>query len=166
MQIRAAEQEDVPEVARVWRAGWLDAHVGHVPDALMAERTEAYFLQTAADVVDTTLIAVDDDGIVLGVALVHEDELFQLAVAEGVRRRGIGQALVQAAEELIATDYDRAELGVVSSNIPARKLYEHCGWTDLGEIVQPARAADLDDEPIPVLAHHFVKELHSVKQPR
>jgi ribosomal protein S18 acetylase RimI-like enzyme len=159
MQIRPAEESDVPEVARVWRAGWLDAHVGHVPDALMAERTESYFTQTAADVVDTTLIAVDDDGSTLGVALVHEDELFQLAVAQDARRRGIGQALVKAAEELIGADYDRAELAVVSANLPARKLYEHCGWTDLGEIVQPARAANLDDEPIPVRAHHFVKDL-------
>ena len=160
MQIRRAEQSDVAEVARVWRAGWLDAHVGHVPDALMAERTESYFTQTAADVVDTTLLAVDDDGTVLGVALVHEDELFQLAVAQEARRRGIGQALVRAAEELIGADHDRAELAVVSANIPARRLYEHCGWTDLGEIVQQARAANLDDEPIPVLAHHFVKDLH------
>ena len=151
MQIRRAEQSDVAEVARVWRAGWLDAHVGHVPDALMAERTESYFTQTAADVVD---------GTVLGVALVHEDELFQLAVAQEARRRGIGQALVRAAEELIGADHDRAELAVVSANIPARRLYEHCGWTDLGEIVQQARAANLDDEPIPVLAHHFVKDLH------
>jgi ribosomal protein S18 acetylase RimI-like enzyme len=164
VEIRPAGQDDVAEVARVWRAGWLDAHVGHVPDALMAERTEAYFLQTAADVVDTTLLAVDDEGTVLGVALVHEDELFQLAVAPDARRRGIGQALVKAAEELIGADHDRAELAVVSANIPARRLYERCGWTDLGEIVQPARAANLDDEPIPVRAHLFVKELHSVKQ--
>ena len=159
MQIRPALESDVPEVARVWRAGWLDAHVGHVPDALMAERTEAYFSQTAADLVDSTLVAVDDGGDVLGVALIHDDELFQLAVTQDARRRGIGSALVAAAEERIAADYDRAELAVVSANLPARLLYEHCGWTDLGEIVQPARAANLDDEPVPVNAHHFVKDL-------
>jgi len=143
----------------VWRAGWLDAHVGHVPDALMAERTESYFTQTAADLVDATLMAVDDDDTVLGVALLHDNELFQLAVVQDARRRGIGQALVAAAEERIGADYDQAELAVVSANTAARKLYEHCGWTDLGEIVQPARAANLDDEPIPVRAHHFVKQL-------
>jgi ribosomal protein S18 acetylase RimI-like enzyme len=137
----------------------MDAHVGHVPDALMAERTESYFTQTAADLVDATLMAVDDDGTVLGVALLHDNELFQLAVVQEARRRGIGQALVAAAEERIGADYDRAELAVVSANTAARKLYEHCGWTDLGEIVQPARAANLDDEPIPVRAHHFVKDL-------
>jgi ribosomal protein S18 acetylase RimI-like enzyme len=159
MQIRSADAADLPEVARVWRAGWLDAHVGHVPDALMAERTEPYFTQTAEDLVDSTLVAVDDDGVVLGVALIHEDELFQLAVAEDARRRGVGQALVTAAEERISVGYDRAELAVVSANTAGRRLYERCGWTDLGEIVQPARAANLDDEPVPVKAHHFVKQL-------
>jgi ribosomal protein S18 acetylase RimI-like enzyme len=159
VQIRPAERSDASEVARVWRAGWMDAHVGNVPDALMAERTESYFTQTAIDLVDSTLIAVDDDGSVLGVVLVHEDELFQLAVTSSARRRGVGRALVAAAEELIATEYERAELAVVASNTGAQRLYEECGWTDLGEVVLPARAANLDDEPIPVAVHHFVKLL-------
>jgi ribosomal protein S18 acetylase RimI-like enzyme len=159
MQIRPADESDVPEVARVWRAGWLDAHVGRVPDALMAERTETYFSQTAEDLVDSTLVAVDDDGSVLGVVLIHDDELFQLAVAQVARGRGVGQALVSAAEEKMAESYDRAELAVVSANTPARRLYERCGWTDLGEVVLPARAANLDDEPIPVVVHHYVKQL-------
>lgn len=158
MRIRPAELADAPEVARVWRAGWLDAHVGHVPDALMAERTESYFSQTAEDLVDSTLVAVDDDRL-LGVVLLHDDELFQLAVAQGARGRGIGQALVSAAEERIGRDHDRAELSVVAANTPARRLYERCGWTDLGEVVHHARAANLDDEPIPVVVHHFVKQL-------
>jgi ribosomal protein S18 acetylase RimI-like enzyme len=159
MQIRSVEATEVPEVARVWRAGWLDAHVGRVPDALMAERTESYFSQTAEDLVDSTLVAVDDDGSVLGVVLIHDDELFQLAVAQEARGRGVGQALVSAAEERIGADYDRAELGVVSANTTARRLYERCGWTDLGEVVFPARAANLDDEPVLVAVHHFVKQL-------
>ncbi|MGY2873174.1 ribosomal protein S18 acetylase RimI-like enzyme [Marmoricola sp. URHA0025 HA25] len=157
--IRPAEASEVPEVARVWRAGWLEAHTGRVPDALMAERTESYFTRTAEDLVDATLVAVDDDGGLLGVVLIHDDELFQLAVAPAVRGRGVGQALVSAAEERIGGEYDRAELAVVAANTPARRLYERCGWTDLGEVVHPARAADLDDDPIPVVVHHFVKEL-------
>src|SRR4051794_7412973 len=157
--IRPAEASEVPEVARVWREGGLEAHTDRVPDALMAERTEAYFTRTAEDLVDATLVAVDDDGGLLGVVLIHDDELFQLAVAPAARGRGVGQALVSAAEERIGAEYDRAELAVVAANTPARRLYERCGWTDLGEVVHPARAADLADEPIPVVVHHFVKQL-------
>ena len=159
VQVRAAELRDVDEVVRVWRAAWHEAHAGRVPDTLIAERTDAYFTQTAEDLVDSTFVAVDDDGTVLGVVLVHDDELFQIAVVPEVRLRGIGRALMNAAEERIATAHDRAELGVVSANTGGRRFYERCGWTDLGEVVQPARAANLDDEPVRVLAHHYVKDL-------
>lgn len=159
MRIRPAETSDVPEVARVWQAGWLDAHEGRVPEALMAERTESFFTKTAEELVGSTLVAVGDDDAVLGVVLLHDDELFQLAVAQDARGRGVGEALVSTAEERIGLDHDRAELAVVSGNTPARRLYERCGWTDLGEVVMPARAADLDDEPVPVVVHHYVKQL-------
>jgi ribosomal protein S18 acetylase RimI-like enzyme len=159
VRIRAAEVGDVDEVARVWQAAWLDAHLGRVPDALMAERTDAYFRQTAGDLVDSTLVAVGDDGEVLGVVLVHDNELFQIGVEPAARRQGIGRALMDAAEARIAMEYDRAELGVLSTNTVGRRFYAQCGWTDLGEIVQPARAADLADEPVPVQAHLFSKDL-------
>lgn len=158
-QIRAAEVADVDEVARVWRTAWHDAHDGRVPDALLAERTDAYFRQTAGDLVDSTLVAVGDDGEVLGVVLIHDDELFQIGVEGHARRQGIGRALMRAAEARIGTQYERAELGVLSANTVGRRFYEQCGWTDHGEIVQPARAADLDDEPVPVRAHLFSKDL-------
>lgn len=159
LRIRPAEETDVPEVARVWRAGWLDAHVGEVPEALLAQRSEEYFTRTAEEMVGTTLLAVDDDGGVLGVALVHEEELFQLAVTAEARGRGVGQALVAAAEERIALTHDRAELAVVPGNTAARRLYERCGWTDNGELVHPAAPGQPGADPIPVVVHHYVKQL-------
>lgn len=159
MRIRPAEEQDVPEVARVWRAGWLDAHVGHVPETLLAVRTEEYFARTSDELVGTTRVAVDDDGHVLGVVLVDGDELFQLAVAAEARGRGVGQALVTAAEELIAIDHDLAELAVVPANTTARRLYERCGWTDKGDVTLPARPGEPGGAPVPVLVRHYVKQL-------
>jgi ribosomal protein S18 acetylase RimI-like enzyme len=159
MVIRPAEESDVPEVARVWAAGWRDAHVGHVPEALLAVRTEEYFARTAAELVGTTLLAVDDDT-VLGVVMVDGEELFQLAVAAEARGRGVGQALVTAAEELIGAAHDRAELAVVPGNSTARRLYERCGWTDLGEVTMPARPGEAGGPPVPVVVRHYVKQLH------
>jgi ribosomal protein S18 acetylase RimI-like enzyme len=160
MLIRPAEEGDVPEVARVWASGWRDAHVGHVPEALLAARTEEYFTRNADELVGTTRIAVDDDGTVLGVVLVDGEELFQLAVAAEARGRGVGQALVTAAEELIGADHDRAELAVVPGNSTARRLYERCGWTDLGEVTLPARPGESGGAPVPVVVRHYVKQLH------
>ena len=159
MQIRPAEESDAPEVARVWRAGWLDGHVGHVPEELLAARTEEYFAETAASLVGSTLLAVDDVQRVLGVVMVDGEELFQLAVASQARGRGVGEALVSAAEGLIAARHERAELAVVPGNAVARRLYERCGWTDLGEVTLAARPASPGGEPIPVVVRHYVKQL-------
>jgi ribosomal protein S18 acetylase RimI-like enzyme len=159
MLIRPAGESDVPEVARVWAAGWRDAHVGHVPEALLAVRTEEYFARTAAELVGTTLLAVDDDT-VLGVVMVDGEELLQLAVTSAARGRGVGQALVTAAEELIGAAHDRAELAVVPGNSTARRLYERCGWTDLGEVTMPARPGEPGGPPVPVVVRHYVKQLH------
>ena len=159
VQIRRAASSDIPEIARVWRAGWLDGHVGNVPDEVVAARDEAHFLRVSKEEVDTTLLAVDDDGSVLGVVMVTDEELGQLAVAAEARGRGIGQALVTAAEELIATHHDLAELGVAPGNTTARRLYERCGWTDRGEVTMPARPDEPGGLPVPVILRHYVKQL-------
>jgi ribosomal protein S18 acetylase RimI-like enzyme len=159
MRIRRAVPADIPEIARVWRAGWLDGHVGNVPDEVVAARDEAHFLRVSTEQVDTTLLAVDDDGQLLGVVLVDGEELLQLAVASEARGRGVGQALVTAAEELIGLDHDLAELGVAPGNTTARRLYERCGWTDRGEVTMPARPDEPGGLPVPVVLRHYVKQL-------
>ena len=159
VQIRRAVPSDIPEIARVWRAGWLDGHVGNVPDEVVAVRTEAHFLRVSTEEVETTLVAVDDDDTVLGVVMVTDEELGQLAVAAEARGCGIGQALVTAAEELIATHHDLAELGVAPGNTTARRLYERCGWTDRGEVTMPARPGEPGGLPVPVVLRHYVKQL-------
>ena len=159
VQIRRAVPADIPEIARVWRAGWLDGHVGNVPDEVVAARDEAHVLRVSAEEVDTTRLAVDDDGSVLGVVMVTDEELGQLAVAAEARGRGIGQALVTAAEELIATSHDLAELGVAPGNTTARRLYERCGWTDRGDVTMPARPGEQGGLPVPVVLRHYVKQL-------
>jgi ribosomal protein S18 acetylase RimI-like enzyme len=159
MRIRRAVPADIAEIARVWRAGWLDGHVGNVPDEVVAARDEAHFLRVSTEQVDTTLLAVDDDGQLLGVVLVDGEELLQLAVASEARGRGVGQALVTAAEELIALEHDLAELGVAPGNTTARRLYERCGWTDRGEVTMPARPDEPGGLPVPVVLRHYVKQL-------
>ena len=89
----------------------------------------------------------------------HREQLTQLAVTAEARGRGVGQALVTAAEELIGTAHDRAELAVVPGNSTARRLYERCGWTDLGEVTMPARPGEAGGPPVPVVVRHYVKQL-------
>src|SRR3954447_6088324 len=78
--LRPATSADADAVAQIWREGWHDGHLGHVPAALVAVRTPGSFLQRAADRVgDTTVAVVDGD--IAGFTMVTGDEVDQVYVA-------------------------------------------------------------------------------------
>jgi hypothetical protein len=45
--LRPARSDDVVAVAAIWREGWADGHVGHVPAGLVAIRTPESFVTRA-----------------------------------------------------------------------------------------------------------------------
>ena len=47
--VRSAIPDDAAAVAEIWRDGWRDGHLGLVPDALVAVRTDESFGLRAAD---------------------------------------------------------------------------------------------------------------------
>ena len=60
--LRPATPAHADAVARIWREGWRDGHLGHVPAALVEVRTPESFSQRAADgVADTTVAVVDGE---------------------------------------------------------------------------------------------------------
>lgn len=156
LTIRAATVADVVETARVWRGAWLDGHRGHVSPDLLAARDKGYFSDRAAAMVQSTLLAETPDGQVAGIAIVDSDEVVQLAVDGSARRRGVGAALLHAAEARVATGHDEAWLAVVPGNVAARKLYAKRGWHDTGDYTHRAPGPA---EPIPVLVRRYVKKV-------
>ena len=152
--VRRARAEESEAVARMWHDAWHDGHDGHVPEELLPHRDPAYFARQARALADSTLVAVDEDGEVLGMVIVHADEVVQLAVAASARRRGVGGALLAAAEARIAQEHPTAWLAVVPGNTRARRFYEGLGWRDEGPETYPAPAAP---EPVPVLVHRYTK---------
>lgn len=81
-------------------------------------------------------------------------EIRDLAVSESWTRRGIGTALVGAAEhEVRAAGFDRIGLGtgIEPSYAPARAMYERLGYrTAHGPFVSAARLEDDEGRAIPV----------------
>ncbi|MDQ7904470.1 hypothetical protein RB614_08025 [Phytohabitans sp. ZYX-F-186] len=73
MGIRAAEAGDAAAVAGIWHEGWRDGHLGHVPEALVAIRTEESFGVRAARRVGDTTVAVRG-GEVAGFVMVVGDD--------------------------------------------------------------------------------------------
>jgi RimJ/RimL family protein N-acetyltransferase len=62
--------------------------------------------------------------------------LLGMGVHRDFRRQGLGERLLSTALDWARTQpaLDWVDLEVLSSNLPARRLYEHCGFTFAGEL--------------------------------
>ena len=146
--LRPATRADVEPVARIWREGWRDGHLGHVPAALVEVRTPESFAQRADDrVADTTVAVVDGD--IAGFTMVTGDEVEQVYVSRSHRGSGIAAQLLDDARRTIGdAGHPVAWLAVATGNERARRFYERCGWTDEGEF-DYAAATDTGSTPVP-----------------
>jgi ribosomal protein S18 acetylase RimI-like enzyme len=154
--LRPARPDDAGEIAAIWYQGWRDGHLGHVPDALTAARTEDSFQLRAAQRVDETVVA-SVDGAVAGFIMVVDDEVEQVYVSGAHRGTGVAASLLAEAERLVKeAGYPRAWLAVVAGNDRARRFYARQGWTDDGLIDYPAASAD---GPIHIPAHRYIKRV-------
>ena len=151
--VRAATPTDVEEIAAIWRLGWRDAHLGHVPDELVVARTPESFLSRAAQNLTQTAVA-DAGAIVIGFVTTAGDELEQLYLAKEQRGRGVARALLREGEHRIAAlGHHRAWLAVVAGNTRARSFYARCGWNDDGLFLHDAPGG------ITVSAHRYTRTL-------
>jgi GNAT superfamily N-acetyltransferase len=150
--IRPAAPDDAPRIAEVWQAAWLDGHLGHVPDELVAHRGSDSFRTRAADMIDRTLVA-DADGIVVGFVTLKGDELEQLFVDATARGTGVARDLLaEGARRLVAAGHPQPWLAVATGNARARHFYEREGWRDAGHI---AYAAPVEGGVVTVSCHRY-----------
>lgn len=151
--LRPATPADATAIARIWQAGWRDAHLGHVPEALVAARTPASFSERAPGIIDTTLVATRDTT-VIGFVTVERDQVDQLYLDRSARGSGVGAALLDAAEHLVlANGHARAWLAVATGNESARRFYARQGWIDEGLVSHPA---PVPGASVAVSCHRFV----------
>jgi GNAT superfamily N-acetyltransferase len=156
--LRPARPEHAPAIAAIWRLGWRDGHLGHVPDELVAVRTPESFATRAAAHVGVTVVALVREA-VAGFVMVVGDEIEQVYVAAAHRGSGVARALLTAAEERVrANGHERAWLAVVAGNTRARRFYERSGWTDEGPFDHHAPGPS---GPITVPAHRYAKSVRS-----
>jgi ribosomal protein S18 acetylase RimI-like enzyme len=152
--------DDVGPLADIWRAGWREAHIGRVPDALVTARTAESFTTRAAAMQSRTTVARLQGTTapqVAGFVTVADDEIEQLYVDPGHRGTGVAGLLLDAAEAAIrSAGHAEAWLAVVGDNATARAFYSRRGWSDQGEFDHQAPGPD---GSIPVPAHRYVKRL-------
>ena len=152
--LRPATPDDVHAIADIWYHGFLDGHLGNVPDELVAIRTHESFGPRAAKRVGDTVVAIID-GAVAGFIMVVEDEVEQVYVSASHRGSGVAAVLLAEAERLVtANGHEQAWLAVAPGNSRARRFYERNGWRDEGLFDYPAQT---DAGPISVPCHRYVK---------
>lgn len=154
MMLRPAGPADAEAVAEIWYQGWKDGHLGHIPDELVAIRSEESWEARAAERAGDTVVAVVD-GAVAGFIMIAGDEVEQVYVAGDHRGTGVAGVLLTEAERLVeANGHHRAWLAVAPGNARARRFYERQGWTDEGPFDY---IAETTSGPIPVPCHRYTK---------
>jgi GNAT superfamily N-acetyltransferase len=120
---------------------------------LTRDRADAFWRTVADDVATgarALLVAEDDHGVCGTVQLVlampenqpHRAELVKMLVHRRARRRGLGAALMQAAEAMaLDCGRDLLVLDAVTGDAGAR-LYTRLGWTRVGDIPRFALMPD------------------------
>lgn len=136
--LRRATTGDAGEIARIWRTGWADAHLGNVPRALIDARTEHSFTSRAASRLADTIVATRADAIA-GFVMIDGDQIDQLYLDRSARGAGVGAVLLAEAERIVlASGHPGAWLAAATGNTAARRFYEHRGWIDDGPFIHQA----------------------------
>jgi GNAT superfamily N-acetyltransferase len=128
MSVRAAVDADAEPLARLWWAGWHDAHAAIVPAGLTRLRTLDNFrdrMRAALPAVRT----IGSPGEPTGFHYVTGDELNQFYLAAEARGSGAAGALMADAEaHMFARGVETAWLACAIGNLRAARFYEKSGW--------------------------------------
>lgn len=129
--VREARREDAEGMARAHTASAAKAY-GRPED--LERRTQRW--QEVFDEPKSRPWLAEVDGEVVGVLGLGPDELHAIYVHPDWWGRGVGQALLDRAHELLAETCDEAELTVLVGNARARRFYERNGWRFAEQVVE------------------------------
>jgi hypothetical protein len=89
MDVRAAEEAEIDQLAQVWYAGWLDAHAQIVPRDLTRVRTLESFRQRLQEALSRVRV-VGPSGAPAGFCIIQGDEGLTLTCPGGsIRMRAL-----------------------------------------------------------------------------
>jgi ribosomal protein S18 acetylase RimI-like enzyme len=156
MRVRAAEEQEIGHLARIWFDGWHEAHAQLVPAELTRLRTlESFRERLGAALPDIRVVGPSDAPV--GFSIVKGDELYQLYVAAASRGSGAAAALIDDAEARLAErGVETAWLACAIGNHRAARFYEKRGWRRAGTMVNPAETSS---GPFPLEVWRYEKSL-------
>lgn len=142
--LRSAVPDDAAQLLSFLKEayGSTDYLASYPEEIEYTEESEAEYIRNVADKPGELCLAAFYDNILIGnvslscvrkrIKLCHRAKL-AIAILPGFRGQGLGRRLMEAAiRKAKEHGYLQVELEVVSSNIPARKLYESLGFRKQG----------------------------------
>jgi ribosomal protein S18 acetylase RimI-like enzyme len=154
--IRPALPDEHQALARLWHAGWHDAHAAFVPAELTRLRTFESFLDRIAGFEDRLRVA-GPAGAPLGLCVIQDDEIYQIYASRAAHGTGIAAALLGDGEaRLRQSGVTRARLECVIENARAIRFYEKHGWERVG---QAAGMLETEKGPFAMPVLVFTKSL-------
>lgn len=158
MTLRPATAEDRAAIVDVFWACWTLSYPTTLPAELISrldrDAAEALWEHALSNPGTTTVVAVGDDGAVVGLTRWSRDTVHSLYVRPTVQGGGTGRLLLaHAAAAIAASGVDIAHLWVFEGNDPALGFYERQGWDPDGatrttaEFRHPERRLSKDLRP-------------------
>lgn len=115
---RDATPADAEAIARLWHAGWRDAHDGVLPEALARHRTLESFRGRMQHALAETR-AAGPAGSPVAFYMLKDDELYQFYVGAEARGTGLAAALIADAQSRRAASVTSARGG---PNMPLKVM--------------------------------------------
>jgi GNAT superfamily N-acetyltransferase len=122
ISFRRATSIDAPDVATVYIASRRGA-AAYLPTVGTDDEIRAFVIHQM--VPDRETWVAEDNGRMLAVLVLHDDEVDQFYVAPDEQRRGVGDAMLAHAKHLRPTGL---RLWAFQRNAPARRFYEARGF--------------------------------------
>jgi GNAT superfamily N-acetyltransferase len=142
VHIRNAVAADVEPLARLWLAGWRDAHATLLPAELARHRTfDGFRERLGRGLANVRLAELAGEPVAFWMR--RGDELYQFYVAAAARGTGLATTLIADAEgTLAAAGVRTAWLDCAIGNERAARFYGKCGWRRTGTVASELEAGD------------------------
>ncbi|MFL5617278.1 MAG: GNAT family N-acetyltransferase [Gemmatimonadaceae bacterium] len=162
MDVRAATEDEIDRLARIWHDGWREAHEHLLPEELARLRTFERLRDRLRAMLPAVRV-VGAPGAPTGFCMVRDDELHQLYVSMQARGTGAALALVDDAEaRLRAAHIEIAWLACAIGNDRAARFYEKCGWHRVGNTIEQV---PVPDGTLPLEVWRYEKRLREHATP-
>lgn len=141
-RIRTAIIDEIEPLAQLWYDGWQDAHEKILPVELKRLRTLESFRERLANRLPD-LRTAGPEGAPQGLAIIKQDELYQLYVSAAARGAGLAARLtVDVLDRIRANGHHRAWLACAIGNERAARFYEKSGWRRRGTMTSQLPTAE------------------------